>query len=152
MKNFIDLLARILLATIFFYEAYDAIFYFTETKAAMESYGMTWKTDFLLRGGIFVLVLGGLLLLLGYRVALGVSLLLMYLIPTTFIVHSFWNDPVDCYLTVSCMEGQELYRRMQGVFFMKNLAIIGGLLMVWMNGSGKWSVKRLFATTKVRTL
>jgi len=32
---------------------------------------------------------------------------------------------------------------------MKNLAIMGGLLMVVVNGSGKYSVKRLFATTKV---
>ena len=152
MKNIIDLIARILLSTIFFYEAYDAIFYAEATKAAMTLHGLTWNQDLLLRGGTFVLVFGGFLLLIGYRVALGVSLLLLYLIPTTFIVHSFWNDPLDCYISASCLEGTELYQRMQGILFMKNLAIMGGLLMVWVNGSQGWSIKRLFATTKVGTL
>lgn len=152
MKNFVDLLARILLSAIFFYEAYDVIFYAEATKSAMAAHGLTWNADLLLKGGIFALVLGAILLLIGYRVALGVTLLLMYLIPTTFIVHAFWNAPVDCMVTANCMEAEELYRRMQAISFMKNLAIIGGLLMVWVNGSGKWSVKRLFATTKVRTL
>lgn len=152
MKNFIDLLARILLATIFFYEAYDAIFYAEATKSVMASHGLTWNADMLLRGGTFALVLGAILLLIGYRVGFGVILLLMYLIPTTFITHSFWTIPLDCTVSATCLEGQEIYRRMQAIMFMKNLAIIGGLLMVWVNGSGKWSIKRLFATTKVRTL
>lgn len=152
MKNFIDLLARILLATIFFYEAYDAIFFADATKTAMAAHGLTWNADLLLRGGSFALVLGAILLLIGYRVSLGVVLLLIYIVPTTFITHSFWNIPTDCMMTASCLEGQNLYQRMQAILFMKNLAIIGGLLMVWVNGSGKWSVKRLFATTKVRTL
>ena len=150
MKNIVDFIARILLVTIFFYEVYDAIFYFEETQAAMIGHGLTWKPDLLLRGGIFVLILGSVLLLMGYRVALGVTLLLMYLIPTTFIVHSFWDAPVDCLISTSCLEGKELYRRMQAVLFMKNLAIMGGLLMVWLNGSQGWSIKRLFATTRVR--
>ncbi|MFT4761481.1 MAG: putative oxidoreductase [Paraglaciecola sp.] len=152
MKNFVDLLARILLATIFFYEAYDAIFFADATKTAMAAHRLTWNADMLLRGGTFVLVLGAVLLLIGYRVALGVTLLLMYLIPTTFIAHAFWTVPLDCTAMATCLEGEEIYRRMQAIMFMKNLAIIGGLLVVWVNGSGKWSVKRLFATTKVRTL
>jgi len=152
MKNLVDLIARILLSAIFFYEVYDVIFYAEATKSAMAAHGLTWNADMLLKGGTFALVLGAILLLIGYRVALGVTLLLMYLIPTTFIVHDFWSAPVDCMVTASCTEGEELFRRMQAISFMKNLAIIGGLLMVWVNGSGKWSVKRLFATTKVRTL
>lgn len=152
MKNFVDLLARILLSTIFFYEAYDAIFHAEATKVAMAAHGLTWNADMLLKGGTFALVLGAILLLIGYRVSLGVTLLLMYLIPTTFLTHDFWTVSVDCAMTASCLEGEEAYRELQSIMFMKNLAIIGGLLMVWVNGSGKWSVKRLFATTKVRTL
>lgn len=150
MKDLIDLVARVLLATIFFYEAYDAIFYYEKTKIEMAAHGLTWNPDLLLRVGTFFLTLGAILLLIGYRVGFGVTLLLLYLIPITFIVYSFWNDPIDCYVTASCFEGKEVYRRAQGILFMKNLAIIGGLLMVWVNGSGRWSIKRLFATTKVR--
>ena len=32
---------------------------------------------------------------------------------------------------------------------MKNLAVIGGLLIVMVNGSGRYSIKRLLATTHV---
>ena len=150
MKDIIDLIARVLLATIFFYEAYDAIFYYADTKREIAALGLIWNPDLLLRTGIFLLTLGAFLLLIGYRVGFGVTLLLLYLIPTTFVVYSFWNAPTDCLTTATCLEEQIPYRRVLGVLFMKNLAIIGGLLMVWVNGSGRWSVKRLFATTKVR--
>ncbi len=136
MKDIIDLIARILLAFIFLYEAYDSITYFKSTKAMMTEYGLTWRQDLLLSGAIFGLILGGTLILIGYRSGFGSFLVLLYWIPVTFIVHSFWNDP------------QEI-RRVEAIHFMKNLAITGGLLMVWVNGSGRYSVKRLFATFRV---
>lgn len=137
MKDILDLVGRILIAFIFLFDAYDSIFYFKETKEAMTTYNLNWNQDLLLIGGIFVLIVGGILVLIGYRSSLGAILLLSYWVPVTFIVHSFWNDPEDV-------------RRMQSVLFMKNLAIIGGLLMVLVNGSGRFSVKRLFATFRVR--
>lgn len=137
MKDLIDLIGRIFLAFLFLYEAYDSIFYFKETQAKMTQYGLTWNQDLLLIGAIFLLLLGGTLVLIGYRTSFGAFLLLMYWVPLTFIIHSFWNDP-------------EPYRRLQAILFMKNIAITGGLLMVWVNGSGRYSIKRLFATTRVR--
>ena len=136
MKDILDLIARILISCIFFYEAYDSVFYAKATKALMTEYGLTWNQDLLYLGGIFVLVLGGTLVLIGYRSGLGASLLLLYWIPVTFIVHSFWKFPIE-------------EQRIEAILFMKNLAIIGGLLMIYVNGSGRFSVKRLFATTKV---
>lgn len=136
MKNIIDLIGRILLSFIFLFEAYDSIAHFAKTKAIMASYGITWQPDFLLSGAIFLLVVGGILLLLGYRTTFGASLLLIYWIPATFIVHSFWNDPPELV-------------RAESQIFMKNLAIMGGLLLVLVNDSGKYSVRRIFSTTKV---
>lgn len=136
MKDVLDLIGRVFLAFIFLYEAYDSIFYFQETKEKMTLYGLTWNQNFLLLGAIFLLLLGGTLLLIGYRTSLGVFLLMMYWIPLTFIIHSFWNDP-------------EPDKRLQAILFMKNIAILGGLLMVYVNDSGRFSIKRLFATTKV---
>jgi len=149
MKNIVDLVGRLFLAFIFLYEAYDSIFYFKDTKEAMTSYGLTWNQDLLLIGAILVLLLGGTLLLIGYRVQLGAMLLLMYWIPLTFIIHSFWNDPVDCLVLTDCYGTTQELRRMQSILFMKNLAIAGGLLMVFANGTGKYGIKRLFATAKV---
>ena len=137
MKDIIDLLGRILLSFIFLYEAYDSIFYFKATKAAMANYGIDAHQNLLLYASIFLLVVGGTLLLTGYRSSLGAFLLVLYWIPFTFIVHSYWNYPAD-------------EQRIQATLFMKNLAILGGLLIVLVNGSAKYSIKRLFATTKVK--
>ncbi|NJL77163.1 MAG: DoxX family membrane protein [Saprospiraceae bacterium] len=150
MKNIVDLIGRIFLGFIFIFEAYDALFYFKANKMAMAYYGLTWRQDLLLTGAIAFLILGGTLLLTGYRAKLGALLLLCYWIPLTFTVHSFWNDPVDCQVLYPCYNQSDNFRRLQSIFFMKNLAIIGGLLMVAANGTGKYSIKRLFATARVR--
>jgi putative oxidoreductase len=136
MKQVVDLIGRVLLSFIFLYEAYDTIKYFDHTRQLMTEYGLVWRQDLLLYGGTSVLVLGGLMLLTGYRASFGAFLLLLYWVPVTFIVHSFWNDP-------------EEERRLHEIFFMKNLAITGGVLMVYVNGAGRYSIKRLFATFKV---
>ena len=102
----------------------------------MTEYGVTWNQDLLMYGSIFLLLMGGILILIGYRVALGATCLLLYWLPFTFIVFSWWNDP-------------EEIRRMNSLIFMKNLAVAGGLLMILVNGAGRYSVKRIFATTRV---
>ena len=130
MKDIVDLIARGLLACIFLYEAYDSIIFFNSTKETMTDYGIHWSQDLLLIGSIFLLLLGGILVLIGYHPNFGSVLLLLYWVPVTFIVYSFWNDPPGV-------------RRINSVMFMKNLAIIGGLLFVFVNGTGKYSVKRL---------
>ena len=136
MKHLLDLLGRIFISLIFLFEALDSAWYFQDTKDKMTSYGITWNQHLWLYGGIIILVLGGVLVLLGYRAKLGALLLLAYWIPVTLIVHSFWNDPEDI-------------RRIQSVFFMRNLAIVGGLLLIYVNGSGKYSIRRIFATSRV---
>lgn len=99
--------------------------------------GLNWNQEMLLYGSIFLLILGGLMVLFGYRSTLGATLLLMYWVPVTFIVHDFWNYPKE-----------EL--REQSILFMKNIAIIGGLLMLAGKGSGRYSIKKLLATTRVK--
>jgi len=135
MKNWLDLLSRACLATIFLFEAYDSIAYFQHTKKTMAAYGLTGSQDLLLIGAIILLVLGGLLILIGYKASFGAFLLMVYWIPLTLIVHSFWNDPVEV-------------RRLQSIMFMKNIAITGGLLAILVNGAGKFSVKRLLAAVR----
>lgn len=136
MKDWFDLLGRLCLSFIFLYEAYDSIVYFKHTKQVMSSFNLNWNQDLLLYGAIFLLLIGGLMLLLGYRSSFGAFLLLLYWLPVTFIAHSFWNDTPDM-------------QRIQSIMFMKNIAITGGVLMVLVNGSGRFSVRRLFATSRV---
>lgn len=135
MKDFIDLLGRIFMSLIFFWEAYDSIAFFDSVKRTMTTYGITWNQDFLLVTVIVFLIIGGLFILIGYKARVGAILLLIYWIPVTFMVYSFWNDPVS-------------ERRMASILFMKNMAIIGGLLMIVVNGAGRFSIKRLLAASR----
>ncbi|MFT6937617.1 MAG: putative oxidoreductase [Saprospiraceae bacterium] len=76
------------------------------------------------------MILGGLLVLFGYRAKLGAALLLAFMIPVTAIFYTDnFSDPLE------------------QTMFVKNVAIIGGLMMILVNGSGKFSVKKLLAST-----
>jgi putative oxidoreductase len=130
MKDILDLLARIFISSIFLFEAWDSIYYFEHTKKTMTLYGLTWNQEFLLFAAIVVLIIGGVLVLIGYYSNIGAILLLMYYLPVTFIVFSFWNDPPDLV-------------RIQSLNFMRNIGVCGGLMLLVVNKSGKYSVKRL---------
>ncbi len=136
MYHVFDLIGRILISAIFIYEAIDSILFAEKTKLTMAEYGIHWKPDLLLTLAIIFLLIGGLMLLIGYRIRLGVWLLLLYWLPVTFIVYSFWNDPVAT-------------QRLTAIMFMKNLAVAGGLLMIAAHGGGKYSVQRLFRVSRI---
>ena len=136
MRDVIDLIGRIFLSAIFIFEAFDTTLYFEKTRQTMTQYGFTSHQDLILHAAIVLLVMGGLMVLFGYRSTFGSALLLCYWAPITFVVHDFWNAPKD-------------QLRLESILFMKDVAIVGGLLMLMGKGSGRYSIKRLFATTKV---
>jgi len=130
MKEIADLLARIFVSFIFSYEAFDSVVFFRNTKETMTLYGVTWQQDILLSGVIFVLIVGSILILLGYYSRIGAFLILLYWLPFTFIIYSFWNDPIEL-------------RRIHSLYFMRNMGVTAALLLILVNGSGKYSVRRM---------
>ncbi|HRW58739.1 MAG TPA: DoxX family protein [Chlamydiales bacterium] len=64
---------------------------------------------------IAVELIGSLLMMLGYKAKIGALMLFLYLIPVTFLLHQFWF-----------LDG--IKRELQFVLFMKNIAILGGLI------------------------
>jgi putative oxidoreductase len=140
MKDITDVIGRLALSFIFFFEAYDSMKYITLTKRSMTAYNILWNQDLLLWGSVVTLLLGATMLLFGYRVRLSAFLLLLYWIPLTFILYHFWDASSKAQL-------REMSQQ-----FMKNMAIAGGLFMVFANGSGRYSVKRLLATTNVSSI
>ncbi len=139
MKDYMDLIGRILMSIIFYFEAYDKIFYMTPTKATMTEWGITWNQNLLIYGSGFCLILGATLILIGYRSGFGAFLILLYWIPLTFILDKFWEIPLSDHET----------RRSVALHFMKNIAIAGGLLLLLVNGSARFRIKRLLSTTRV---
>ncbi len=136
MKDQLDLFARILLAACFYYEAYDSLVFFQSTQRTMTEYGLTWQQDFLLVSTIIFLIIGATMVLVGYRIGLGIIFLLVYLVPITFIVYSFWNDPKDV-------------QRLTTMMFAKNMAITGGLIALANNKEGRFRVNMLFRAAKL---
>ena len=130
MKGISDLLGRIFLGIIFIYEGLDKLFFYTQNKTTMIEYGITFLPDFFLITTIAILFIGAFLLVIGYYTRVGAFLLMLYWIPFTLIVYSFWNDAPDL-------------QRVNALDFMRNLAILGGLFVLLANGSGEYSVRRL---------
>jgi putative oxidoreductase len=71
---------------------------------------------------------GGLSILLGYRSKLGAWLIALFLVGVTPMMHRFWTVP------------DPMMHQMQMVMFMKNLAMLGGALLISQFGSGPWSL------------
>jgi putative oxidoreductase len=78
--------------------------------------------ELLLLATVFELI-GGLLVFLGLWVRFGALLLILFLVPSTFVFHHFW-------------ELQGLERSTQMINFMKNTSILGGLLIILALGKG----------------
>lgn len=136
MKDLIDLIGRICLVSVFIFEAVDTSIYTTLTKKIMEDYGFTWQMNFLYWAAILALTIGSILIAIGYRVGLGVFLILLYWLPYTFTVYSFWM-------------ADAAHQHYEAAMFTRNLAVAGGLLLLFVNGAGKYSIKRFLATTRV---
>jgi putative oxidoreductase len=120
------LVARILMSAIFLLSGFAKLTDAAGTQAYMNSVGVPYA-DILVWVAGAAEVLGGLALLLGFMTRIGALGLFLFLIPTTLYFHAFWN-----------MEGAEA--KMQMVNFMKNLAIMGGLLAINAWGPGRYSI------------
>lgn len=85
--------------------------------------------------GIIALV-GGLSIALGFKARIGAWLLVLFLVPVTFMMHAFWavKDP--------------MMAEMQQIMFMKNISILGGALLIAYFGAGPLSLDSLRAKRK----
>ena len=72
-------------------------------------------------------ILGGLAILTGFHTKVAAWILFLFLIPTTILFHNFW-----------AMQGME--RQDNIGHFQKNLAIMGGLLLLAAYGAGRYSL------------
>jgi putative oxidoreductase len=123
IEPWLTLLGRILLSLIFILSGLGKIGDWSGTAGSMAAKGMVAVPFFLTMAILFELG-GGLTVLLGFKARLGAWALVFYLIPVSLIFHNFW-----------AFTGAE--QRMQAINFLKNLAIMGGLLLVALRGAGK---------------
>lgn len=122
------LAGRILLALIFIISGWGKITGFAGTAGYIASKGLPLP-EVMAAGAIAVEFLGGLALLVGFKARWAALAIFLFLIPTTLMFH----NPAG-------LTGQEAQGQM--IHLMKNLAIMGGMLMVFAFGPGKYSIDK----------
>ena len=137
----INLLGRIMLATIFFMSAVgNKIPQFNNVAGYMASEGVP-APKLMLAGAIVFLLAGSLSIILGFKARLGSTLLLIFLVLATYFFHDFWTISEDVMWVLSLnAEVKQPVQQVEMISFMKNLALMGAMLFIIANGSGPLSL------------
>jgi putative oxidoreductase len=128
LQNATALAGRILLGLIFVVSGFGKVTGFAGTAAYMSSKGLP-MAEVLLVGAIAVELLGGLMLVAGFKARWAALAIFLFIIPTTIVFH----NPAG-------LDAQAAQAQM--IQLMKNLSIMGGMLLVAAFGPGAWSVDR----------
>ena len=117
INDYLSLVARISLSTIFLWSGINKILHPLATQENMSAHGMPF-TSLFLAGAIALEILGGFSVLLGIKPRWGAVMLVVFLVPATLIFH------------------HDLRTEIEQAMFLKNLAMLGGLLMLIQYGGG----------------
>jgi putative oxidoreductase len=127
-EQLVNLVGRVCLSLIFLMSAFGKLTNWNGTAGYMASKNLPAIPVLLILAVLFELV-GGLSVLTGYKARWGASLLVVFLLIVTPIFHNFW--------AVSGADQQN-----QMIHFLKNVAILGGLLQIVARGAGPASLER----------
>lgn len=133
--SFTAFIGRLFIAVIFLLSGINKFVDFNATAAILSTKIQTAPSTLLFIAAL-VEIIGALSLILGFKTRFGALLLFLFLIPTTYLFHDFWNYT------------EEAARAVQQINFLKNLAIMGGLLYVVSSGAGCLSLDHLFCRKK----
>ena len=117
--HIIEVFGRIFLSMIFLFEGRNKIVNYKGTIEYMESF---YVPEFLAIPTIILEILFPLLLIIGYQTKLSALVLAIFTLATALIFHTDFTN------------------QMQLISFLKNFAIAGGFLILFINGAGKYSI------------
>ena len=124
------LLGRILLGGIFVLSGYGKLMGLSAFAASLERNGVPFASV-MAPIGAAVEFFGGLAIVLGIETRYAAALMVAFVIVATLISHRFW-------------EYQDAARQMQQTQFSKNVAIIGGFVVLFVQGGGRFALTRLW--------
>ena len=119
MANIADLIGRILISALFLLNGIFKISNYDGTIDWMENFGMP---GILIIPAIILEIAGPVLIIIGYKTKLAAGLLSLFCITTAVIFH---NDFAN---------------QMQFTSFLKNIALAGGFLIIFVNGAKGFSL------------
>jgi len=117
MTDALFLIGRIVLGLFYLFNASNHFFNLKMMSGYTKSKGVPFPTLATLGTGA-MLLLGGLSVMLGVYPDVGVALLVIFLVPTAFIMHNFWTV------------GDQQARMMEMIQFMKDMALAASALML----------------------
>lgn len=126
LQNPLAFVGRLLLAALFLPAGIGKLTGFSGTVGYISSVGMPLPTVAAALA-LTVEILGGLALVFGFGTRIAALVLAFFTLMASFYFHAYWAVPAD----------QQMV--MQLLFF-KNVAVVGGLLVLAAFGAGGWSV------------
>lgn len=128
LNQYGPLVGRVLIALIFIFAGFGKITGFEGTVGYIASKGLPLAQLGAI-GAIIVELGGGIMLLLGWKTRWAAAAIMIFTAMAALFFHDFWAVPPEQ------AQGQMIH-------FMKNLAIMGGLLFVVIHGGGPLSLGR----------
>ena len=125
-SNAATLLGRFLLALLFVVGGFSKIGGFDGIVGYIGSKGLPLP-QLLAIGTIVLEIVAGLALIAGLKARWAAAALAVFTLLATLLFHNYWAMPAE-------------QQRIQYLLFSKNIAVIGGLLMVVAFGPGRWSL------------
>ena len=123
MSNILDLVARILISALFLLNGIFKISNYDGTVGWMEGFGIP---GILIIPAIILEIVGPILIILGYKAKIAAGFLSLFCIATAIIFHNDFSD------------------QMQLGSFLKNIALAGGFLFIFINGTKDFSLDKKF--------
>ncbi len=132
-------LGRVMLCTIFLTAAVgNKIPHFSSIAELMGKKGIP-EPKLMLVGAIVFLIVGSISIIVGYKARFGALLLLVFLVLATYYFHDFWALP------------DPQAQQEQMIQFMKNLSMMGAMLLIIATGSGPASLDAVCCVSKLVT-
>ena len=117
--HIIEARGRIFLSTIFLIEGFRKLFFREQTIEFMEAYGIPGILFF---PSVIFEIFFPLLIIVGYRTKVASLVMILFILTVTIIFHTDFSN------------------EMQLIAFLKNVAIIGGFLIIFAKSTGKYSI------------
>lgn len=128
VKEWGPMVGRTLLVALFLISGFNKIGGFEGTAGYMASKGIPLAAVALVIT-IIVEIAGAAMVIVGYKARLAAFALFLWMIPVTLIFHAYWSAP-------------QAQMQTEFIMFFKNLAMMGGLVLVMAYGSGPKSLDK----------
>ena len=115
----VELIGRVFISLIFLLAGVRKVFNYEGTISYMESFSVP---SYLLIPAIVVEILFPLLIIVGYKTKFSAMMLALFAISLAIIFHTDFSNQIEL------------------MSFLKNFAIAGGFLIIFVRGAGKYSI------------